>query len=640
MVKKFSTLILVGLLAAPMAASAAPTTDELAERLDTLEEKSEGWDLASRISLAGDIRTRADYHTAKTAEYYKATDVAIGVTTFTKAQPVMAGIVSSMAAADTNGDGSADYKDVTIGTMIGALGPMMVDSNGVPDLATWRTNLAGFGSPFTAGQEEALFYMMTNQEVGGMLTGMASMSSANIIDAMQTPQALASFMKNLSPAARAAIFTNMGYGPTAAKTYKNDTLYSTRLRLDMRAKATENVEVKVRLVGYKVWGMQDSATPETNEDGVHDTDSPYFLNSRSFDGTSGRQPGDNKLVVDRAFMNWNAIAGQDIWFSIGRRPTTDGPPAQLRMGADKKMATPVNYMDYPFDGLSLGYAYQNLFGIQDAPGRVRFCYGRGFEAGPNEEDTGMSDVDFGGISWDIYQKGNKSLIFQTFGAFNLFNVPGDTYFPNPLEEADKKLTEEAGGTYVGNTYLDRKNMGNLYHTSAVYMDKVENINLNWFLAAGWSRTDPKGTDELGVSLLNAWWNEEEAKDGYSAYLGVRYDMDDLGLKLGAEYNYGSENWLGMTPGHDDMYSGKLSTRGSVYELYAIYNLPSGEAVSQFGKAFMRLGYQHYDYEYTYSGMWLGVPEKISDINKDPLSGQFYAQIDEMDNVYLTFEAWF
>jgi hypothetical protein len=635
MVKRLSSLVLAGLLVLPTVALA----DDLEDRIAALEEQQESWDLGSRIQWNGDIRTRVDLHQASTASYYKATDVAMGVMTYVNAQPALAGIAGS-------------FPD--IGTMLTNLGPIMTD------LTTWRTNIAGFGLT-DQSQQDALFYMFTNGEVQTLLTNMAAFPTSALTDQMSSPQALAGFMRdNLSASARKTIFDSI-HPATAAADYTNDTLYSTRLRLNMRAKATENVEIKARLVGYKVWGMQDSATPETNENGIHDTDSPYFLNSRSFDGTAGRQPSDNKLVIDRAFMNWNNIGGNPVWFSIGRRPVTDGPPAHIRMGLDEKMATPVNYMDYPFDGLSLGYAYNNLFGIQDLPGRIRFCYGRGFEAGPAPEDTGINDVDFGGISWDVFKKGDRFFGFQSFGAFNIFNVPGDTYFPNPLELAAVNQGLAAGtmyqnptnGAYMNtagtpsiaddsvaysNTYLDRANLGNIFHTSAVYMSKFQ--NLNYFATLGWSHTDAKSTDELGVSLMNDFWQEPEDKDGYGAYVGVRYDMDDLGLKLGAEYNYGSEDWLAFTPGHDDMYSSKLQTRGSVIELYTIYDIPSGEATSKFAKAFVRLGYQHYDYEYTYSGMWLGTPNKIDDIQGDPLMAQFYAPIKDMDQVYLTMEAWF
>ncbi|MGV1099719.1 DUF3373 family protein [Thiovibrio sp. JS02] len=39
------------------------------------------------------------------------------------------------------------------------------------------------------------------------------------------------------------------------------------------------------------------------------------------------------------------------------------------------MATPVAYMDYPFDGVSLGYAYNNLGNLTDAPLAVCLCTG-------------------------------------------------------------------------------------------------------------------------------------------------------------------------------------------------------------------------------------------------------------------------
>jgi hypothetical protein len=306
------------------------------------------------------------------------------------------------------------------------------------------------------------------------------------------------------------------------------------------------------------------------------------------------------------------------------------------------MATPTAFMNYPFDGLTLGYAYSGLFGLEDFPGRIRFCYGRGFESGPTEDGDGLKDVDFAGISWDVYKKGNRFFTFQSFAAFDIFNVPDGVDFPNPIEFNnylnDPDFYDPTDPD--ANLLLDRKTMGNIYHTTAVFMDKID--NLNYHISAGWSRTDPRGVDELGNGLLTSWWDEDydEEKDGYSIYVGVRYDMDDHGLKLGLEYNYGSEDWIGFTPGHDEIYQSKLATRGSVYEAYLIYDLPTGEAISKFAKTFVRLGYQHYDYEYTGSGFWLGEPVDIDETPDDPLNAQFYAPVEDMDQVYLTFEAFF
>jgi hypothetical protein len=631
--KKFSVLAVVAMLTLPgaLVEAAEPVEqrlESLSSELEALrgqmaEMRAANQQLAgevqrkTRIELEADLRNRLDFHRGETAEHWAATDVATGIAAFTSAQPAVAGIAGM-------------FPDIN--SMLANLGPAMAD------LETWRVAAAGMELPegielLNEKQQDALFFMFTNQEVGGMLTAMGAMPATTISDAMATPEALAGFMRNLSPAARQEIFTNMGFNPVPAQKYTNDTLWTTRLRLNMNAWATENIQFKARIVGYKAWGSQDHPMPETTEDGVHDISSPYFLNSRTFDGTVGRKPVGSELVLDRAYLSWWNVGGQPVWFSIGRRPTTDGPPAHQRLGVDRQ-GTPVNFMDYPFDGLTIGYAYWNLPGLKDAPGRIRFCYGRGFEAGPQQKDTGLNDVDFAGINWDIYDKGHRFINIQSFGAFNIFNVPGDTRFPNPFEQA--QLAENTDAPVDG--FLDRANLGNIYHTSAVYMDKVQ--NLNYFLTLGWSRTDPKRMDELGNSLLSDFWNTPEKKNGYSVYTGIRYDLDTYRLKLGAEYNYGSKNWLAFTPGHDDMYASKLATRGSAYEVYGIWDIPAGAAVSRVGRAFMRLGYQHIDYDYSYSGMWLGTPNKLDDIGNDPSKAQFYAPFDKVDQVYLTLEAWF
>jgi len=426
-------------------------------------------------------------------------------------------------------------------------------------------------------------------------------------------------MSMYSPAERAGMFQAMGISPNPEQDFDSDTMFTNRFRLNMRVKATENIEFKGRLAMYKAWGM------ESNPTSYGDGSDPFTLDSFYWDGNSTRQPKDNVLRVDRAFVNWNNIAGLPMWFSIGRRPTTDGPPAHLRMGTDQRMATPVNFMDYPFDGISLGYAYawgNDALGT----GRIRFCYGRGFENGLN---TGLDDMDFAGFSWDVFKKGPRFMNIQAFGAFNLVNTPDGVTFGNPLE---------MGGLVSGNGILDRANLGDIYHTSMVYMDRYQ--NLNYFIAAGWSHTKPDAYDEMGTSLLTSWWGDLEDQDGYSIYLGVRYDLPDVGLKIGAEYNWGSEYWISMTPGHDDLFNSKLATRGQVFEVYLIYDLPTGEAISKYAKTFVRLGYQYYKYDYTGSGTWLGKPVDVDELASDPFNAQFYPAVDDQQQIYLTFEAYF
>ena len=630
-IKKFTTMMLAGMLALPALASAADAdlekrVQELESKLTTMQENSESWDLASRIQWSGDFRFRTDYITADAPDQYSALGVATGVKDF----------------YDLNDDFSTSFGDnltpAQKGSLAGAnLGDILVSMGTATPTGTCDADCLGGVVALMGGltpTQQATMGTMLPMMNSGMTFGQLAVAFGSTFDSTTNTKPVVDFMKSFSPAQRKALFAALGYSPTPATTYKNDTTYSNRFRLNMRAKAMENLEFKARLAMYKIWGMQSNTVDPGTGGG------PFMLSSLAFDGSATRQPKDSVLRVDRAYMNWNAIGGSSFWFSIGRRPVTDGPPSHLRQGTGEKMATPAAYMDYAFDGATIGYAYENLLGINDAPGRVRFCYGRGFEAGPTASDQGLNDVDFSGISWDVYDKGGRFFYFQSFGAFNMFNVPGYVSFTNPIEYA---MYQGGYNKYdpmdsSKNLVLDRANLGNIYHTSSVYMSKVQ--NLNYFLTGGWSRTDAKGMDELGNSILGSWGEEPTDRDGYSVYMGVRYDLDNLGLKLGAEYNWGSEYWISFTPGHDDLYASKLATRGSVFELYTVYDIPAGAAISKHSKAFARLGYQHYDYKYTGSGFWLGAPQKVDELANDPMNAQFYSAVESADQVYLTMEAWF
>lgn len=403
--------------------------------------------------------------------------------------------------------------------------------------------------------------------------------------------------------------------------YDNDTAWTNRFRLNMRVAATENVEFKGRLAMYKSWGMESAWQDDSG------TAWPIF------DGNSTRTPSDNALRVDRAFVNFNNVAGAPVWFSIGRRPTTDGNPANIRMNSTERSGTPL-IMDYAFDGISLGYAYK--WGGDLGAGRVRVCYGRGFEDGLQTDGDGMEDMDFVGMSWDILQKGDRFLYAQSFLAANVVSYPNfqDT------------MTEEFFGSMSG--LGDRENLGNIQHTAATYMDKI--AGLNYFVAGGWSRTDPNANGmfndyvamQMGMMGMGPMVGyNQDSENGYHAHVGIRYDIDSVGLKLGAEWNYGSQYWIGMTPGHDDLYQSKIAARGNVYEIYGIYDLPTGEAISKYAKTFMRIGYQRYEYDYAGSGDWNMMAYDLSDSSDLMALGMMGVDaVESADQIYVTLEATF
>ena len=582
MKKRLTCWILVVALLIPVSAVAAASTDDLARQIDTLTEQlnelkkqlEQVQDASESTSetvaelqvdvekskeeqifqFSGDYRFRMDYSDADTPAYWGADAVA-------------------GAVADMNRVTGMEVEDI-----LGLMG-----SYGAQERQGMIENLPDALAGMMASNPTSPFY-------GDMAAAQAYVASVGVAN---------------------------GYSLTPENNYKNDILYTNRLRLNILAKASENLQFKGRLAMYKAWGMQSNPTAT----------GPYLFNSfTEMDGATTRQPADSVLRVDRAYINWTGVGDLPVWVSVGRRPTTDGPPEQLRQGLEQRMATPVSFMNYAFDGATIGVVFQNPFEFMGYS-KLRFCYGRGFEAGPNDTGNDLNDMDFGGISWDLINKDSRFMNIQSFLAANIVNIPDGVRFANPLEMA----------LDTGDGYLDRENIGNIYHTSFVYMDKI--AHLNYFLAGGWSRTDPSGFDEMGTTLLGSWWDDPGAKDGYGLYGGVRYDISGLGLKLGLEYNYGSKNWISMTPAHDDMTQAKLATRGHVGEIYLIKDLPVGRFLSDRAKAFVRLGYQHYEYDYTGSGSWLGAPVDLDDLN-DPLNAQFFAPIDSMDQLYLTMEAYF
>ncbi len=422
-----------------------------------------------------------------------------------------------------------------------------------------------------------------------------------------TQEQINAMLSSMSAEQRAAMLQSMGYSKTKGYDADNDTLYTNRLRLNLKADATENVSFKGRLAMYKIWGMEKANA----------TASPFFGNNGFYwDPNVSRRPNDDTLRVEMAYVNWTNIGGLPIWFSVGRRPTVDGPPLNLKLNIDKRYATPVGLgVDWTFDGATLGYAYEDPF-----PGKIRICYGRGYESGfkdiPGEDK--LDDVDLIGVNWDVIDDKDENL-FANLQLFKAGDIPD--FLSN---ENIWGLPEEPTGQ-----------LGDIYHLSGIFQHQLNGID--WFVSGGLSRTDNRGTGFGGYGLLNNP-GEDDNHWGWAAFAGVRVPVEQLNSKIGFEYNYGSQYWINFTPAADDLYQAKLSTRGHVGEIYWIWDLPE-TPLSKYGRAFIRAGYQYYWFDYTGSGNWLGKPIDIDDLD-DPMNAQLFAPVDTLDNAYVTFEVYF
>ncbi len=438
-------------------------------------------------------------------------------------------------------------------------------------------------------------------------------------------------------------YTTRTGGTQRGERITNDTLYTNRLRLGMKVKATDNITFKGRLTMYKIWGME---TANKTSSGL------FPANSFSYDPNMSRRPQDNTLRVEMAYVNWVNVFDLPMWISVGRRPTVDGPPAQLRYNYDSRYATPTALgVDWTFDGATLGWAGDELY----FPGaKFRICYGRGYESGldyTGNTSGDLSDTDLYGFSWDIIndKEAHRFANLQFFRAANIPNMMEGIQYPmadpyDPMGTGDQRYTDAAMDDI---TYVDASDeIGDIYHASFVYMDEFRGVN--WFVSGGLSRTDDRDTNGGVHQSYGLLTNPGETKQnhwGWAAYVGARVPVEMLSSKIGFEYNYGSRYWINFTPAADDVYSSKLATRGHVAEVYWIWDIPENP-LSKYAKAFIRAGYQYYWFNYTGSGNWMGRPVDVDDVDMTDSRSADYttafggAPVEHMDNLYLTFEVYF
>lgn len=420
------------------------------------------------------------------------------------------------------------------------------------------------------------------------------------------------FGSNLGPATQ-----ENGRVLVPAQKPKNETLYTNKFGLDLHAKATQDVTVTVKLDMYKSFGSQnDNAT----------TGSYFSDRVGVFDGTQGHVPSDGLLNVDRAYATWSNIADQPVWFSVGRRPATNGAPSNLKLNNERpgNGGTPALLVDYAFDGMTIGYAPD----IDALPGAyAKICYGRGFDSGFKTASNGIKDTDMLGIAVIPVDTDPLRVWLQWNRGFNIFDFPvmSDSVFGNTAPST---------------------NLGNIDWYGAGAMSTLKNIgpgNLNMFADFGMSVTHPNDnvSAQAGFQglMTGAFFQPEAPSDktGYAFYAGIRYDLPSK-TKIGFEFNHGSKDWITFAPAADDMWTSKVGVRGNVYEPYIIQELNLKPISSHFAKAFFKIGYQYYDFEFTGSNNWVGAPVKISSIQASDM--QMLAPVKNAHDVYATFEVKF
>jgi len=399
----------------------------------------------------------------------------------------------------------------------------------------------------------------------------------------------------------------------------NDILYTTRLRLGMKAKVADKINFSGRLSMYKNWG--DST-------GVKVFDS---WNAFTMDGSNGGATSGDWLRVERAYFDWKDMGGSKFYLSIGRRPSTYGSPSNYREN-ELRGGTPSGaMMHFAFDGITVGYKLGEVTGIEGQV--VRFCYGQGFESqwgnGEMFNDAGtanLEDTHVGGFNIDLYNDGYSLVQLTAFRAMDVndgfkgtFAFPtqyGALFAPTLYRDMQKFPNFNFVTRYTPSTVIGDINL------AGVNFERVEENGFTWFGAVGMTQLESNGkagmfggmgndavyqatltSDASEVYMTPVKAMDDQTNEGYGVYVGIQTPAP-MG-KLGLEYNFGSKYWTPFTQGQDDAIGSKLATRGHVGEAYYIV---------EFNKnTFLKVGGLYYDYQYTGSGSPVGAPLKVEDV---------------------------
>lgn len=405
---------------------------------------------------------------------------------------------------------------------------------------------------------------------------------------------------------------SMGFRPEKVNS-DNDIIFTNKFRLNMKAKINDQLSFGGRLAAYKVWG--DSSGVKFNSGSLGDV---------TFDGNTSSLPHSDVIRLERAYFNYkNHIGKVPVNFSIGRRPSTEGPPLEYSNYSLEGGSPYATIINWQFDGASLSFGLEEATGIPGAD--FKLCYGVGFEgdwgnsSSLNDTRPDVRDVHMFGFITSLFDNDAFRVGLNYAHASNITDgFTGTTVMPFIVSKEDRNSDGTPEYYFAANTggYISRlepmTNIGDWDAASLLFRANLDELSedlwdIDMFLAGSWTHTKPSRISQnpfyelLGQGLLSSN-GDLQSRDGYSIFAGAIFSMPKNG-RFGLEYNWGSENWFNFTGAEDSLVASKMATRGKVYEGYYIQPIFRDNF-------FLKVGMRYYDYGYTGSGNPLGAPVKI------------------------------
>jgi hypothetical protein len=361
---------------------------------------------------------------------------------------------------------------------------------------------------------------------------------------------------------------------------RNDALYTNRLRLNLTAKVAENISFTGRLSMYKSFGDATGVQ-------VFNGQSNSFI----VDGNTASVPNGDFVRVERAYFTWKDLFHAPLYLSIGRRPSTDGPPLHYRHD-EKRGGSPMGTLiDFQFDGITAGWNINDW-------NTLRLCYGVGYEsqyANGVMQENPLDDALFFGVNWDLYD--TERMFIQTTFARG-FNVTDG--FNGLVVLPDNPVTGQPVGAPLVMRFTPSANLGDI-DIAGILLTRRDGP-IDYFGSFNYMKSHPDNVTTPFGGLFCDPFQTPESQDATMWYFGARYNFNKEKTKFGLEYNHGSEYWFNFTPAQDDIIAPKTNTRGDVWEGYLTHRIAR--------RFIVKLAYINYNYKYSGSGWHVGAPKEL------------------------------
>lgn len=370
-------------------------------------------------------------------------------------------------------------------------------------------------------------------------------------------------------------------GQTRRTNYSKDfkPAVSVKFKLNMSAQIDENVKFNGRLIFA-------NSTQSYERLCILSRDIKSASTSSAFD-------------LDRAYIDYTPNVNSDysFTFSFGVLPTTGGTPMQYAQDTQRASMFPALVFDmntYGIIGTQRLGADNYLRVIAAKAYTLRDSF---YSYQCNRENIDNADILGAYFDTKLSFLGDSLL---SFGVNFLDNFKAHPYLGPDVSAEDSNVLGELFTYGLG---LDAEN--------------IKDTGLTIFAHSALSSMHPNGVPDdyqidssdpsagltkdgnVGFSLADYAQGTMISENGYSVYVGAKYDVTDM-IHIGAEYNQGSKYWFSATQGAEDVFN-KLATRGDVTEVYSMW---------EFHKYMhLKLGYMQTNENYTGSGWHFGEPAK-------------------------------